>query len=78
MTIEISSDESAEKGLLACDEVAKILGTAIGPLLDDLYHSVKRRDETEIEYLFSKIYETVDWQKPDVFEDAAYGVDGRK
>lgn len=67
--IELSHDELL--GSLEIPELAAVLETAIGPLIDDAYRAVHAKDPTEIEYLFDKIYETIDRQKPDVFRKAA-------
>lgn len=67
--IELTHDELL--GLLDIPELAEILEIAIGPLLDDTYRAVRVKDENETEYLFDKIYETLDRQKPIIFKNAA-------
>ena len=77
-TIEVPLDEILED--ISQEEIieaiggsafAEILETAIGPLLDDAYRAIKEGREVEAEFLFDKIYETIDRSKPIVFKDAA-------
>lgn len=61
-TIELSSEEILEQ--LDISELAEILETAIGPLLDDLYRAVIDKNGPDTDCFFDRIYETIDRSKP--------------
>lgn len=69
MKNELTNPEALEQ--LNISEIASVLETAIGPLLDDLFIAVKENNPAYVEHYFDSIYETLDRQKPEVFEDAA-------